>query len=273
MLGEAALPSDPFYKAHWKEIDEERMSAYRTMFNWSDSAEQYYAAADVQTGQRIADFGCGPGHTAVEFARRVGPDGHVFALDINADFLAQVNENVAAAGFADRVTPRQCDGTALPLPDADLDRVSARNAIMYVDEPVRTFREFYRVLKPGGIAHAIEGDWYMMVVEPVPHDLWRSFVNAAAHACRTADMGRKLYHTASQAGFQSVKLQVIANADTDGLLLPMVTNMAKYARLSERMKDREIDQVEETVSRALRGGSYLAISPQFVVAGKKPTVT
>ncbi len=267
------MPSDPFYKAHWKEIDEERMAAYRTMFNWSDGAEQLYAAADVRTGQRVADFGCGPGYTAVEFARRVGPEGHVHALDINADFLVQVRENAKAAGFADRVTPQQCDGTVLALPNADLDRISARNAIMYVDDPVSTFREFHRVLKPGGIAHAIEGDWYMMVMEPVPHDLWRSFVNAAAHACRTADMGRKLYHAASHAGFEAVELKVIANADTDGRLLPMVTNMAKYARLSRVMKDREIDHVVETVNQALRGGSYLAISPQFVVAGKKPTVT
>lgn len=267
------MSSDPFYKSHWKEIDEERMAAYRTMFKWSDAAEQLYAPTEIRRGQRVADFGCGPGYTAVEFARRVGPEGHVHALDINADFLAQVRENAELAGFADRISLHQCDGSVLTLPDTGLDCISARNAIMYVEDPVRTFREFYRVLKPGGIAHAIEGDWFMMVMEPVPHDLWRSFVKAAAHACRTADMGRKLYLAASEAGFEAVNLQVTANADTDGHLLPMVTNMAKYARLSGLMKDREINQLVKTVEQALQDGRYLAVSPQFVVVGTRPTIT
>jgi SAM-dependent methyltransferase len=81
------LSSDPFYKSHWKEIDEERMAASRTMFKWSDGAEQLYAPTEIRRGQRVADFGCGPGYTAVEFARRVGPEGHVHALDINLTLL------------------------------------------------------------------------------------------------------------------------------------------------------------------------------------------
>jgi ubiquinone/menaquinone biosynthesis C-methylase UbiE len=267
------MSQDPFYKFHWKEIDEERMAAYRTMFKWSDDAEQLYAPTGIRGGQTVADFGCGPGYTAVEFAKRVGAEGRVHALDINADFLAQMRENAELAGFADRISPHQCDGSALPLADAGLDCISARNAIMYVDDPVQTFREFYRVLKPGGIVHAIEGDRFMMVMEPVPHDLWRSFVKAAAHACRTADMGRKLYLAASEAGFETVNLQVIANADTCGRLLPMVTNMAKYARLSGVMRDEDIDQVVEIVQQALQDGVYLAVSPQFVVVGTRPTDT
>ena len=41
----------------------------------------------IGEGHVVADFGCGPGHAAIEFARRVGPNGHVHALDINAEFV------------------------------------------------------------------------------------------------------------------------------------------------------------------------------------------
>src|SRR5215510_2230241 len=73
---------------HWTNIDAESMARYEMMYRWSAAGEVFYRAAEIGNGQVVADFGCGPGHTAVEFARRVGPTGHVHALDINAEFIA-----------------------------------------------------------------------------------------------------------------------------------------------------------------------------------------
>jgi len=53
-----------------------------------------------------------------------------------------------------------------------------RNTLIYVDDALATLSEFKRVLKPGGVAHAIEGDWPMMVVEPVPTHDWAQMVDA-----------------------------------------------------------------------------------------------
>lgn len=246
------------------------MSGYRAGFRWSDDAADLYEPADIALGQTVADFGCGPGHIAVEFANRVGPEGHVHALDINSDFLDLTRENAANAGVANRVSTHQCDGVSLPIEDAVLDRISARNTIMYVDDPVATFREFFRILHPGGLAHAIEGDWYAMIAEPVEHDLWRSFVKAASHACRNADMGRKLYHSISQAGFEDIAITVRTNVDTEGRLIGMIRNMAKYARGSGKLSDATIEDIVGTVERALKDGNYLVASPQFTVVGRKP---
>jgi precorrin-6B methylase 2 len=41
----------------------------------------------------VADFGCGPGHTAIEIAKWVGPSGHVHAMDINPDFVSRTRKN------------------------------------------------------------------------------------------------------------------------------------------------------------------------------------
>ncbi len=267
--GASEVADDPFYKAHWRDIEPERMSAYRNGFGWDEAAEGLYRPADISLGQSVADFGCGPGKIAVEFARRVGPNGQVHAIDVNAEFLDIARKNAAAAGVADRLTAHLNDGVALPLADGSLDRISARNTIMYVDDPVGTLREFKRVLRPGGLAHAIDGDWYMMVAEPIEHDIWRGFVNAASYACRHSDMGRKLYHTFTKAGFENVEVSIQAIADVDGRLLGMIRNMAKYARESGKIEHENVDQALAKLEQAHSEGSYLVVSPQFVVTGQK----
>src|SRR5262249_35726122 len=154
-------------------------------------------------------FGCGPGYTSIEIAKWIGPGGHVHALDINADFVAQVRQNADAAGVGDRVTAHRSDGATLPLPDASLDRLSARTTIIDVDDPDVTRRECRRVIRPDGRLHAIEGDWPMMVVEPVAAADWTALVTAASRACRTPDIGRKLYTLLRRAGFSAIDVQVI----------------------------------------------------------------
>lgn len=263
------MSADPFYKDHWKNIDDDRMEKYQTMFLWSDAASALYEPAGIHSGQTVADFGCGPGHTAVEIAKWVGAGGHVHALDINPSFIQQVQKNARAAGLETRVTAQECDGKSLPLETASLDRVTARNAIMYVDDPAATMREFARVLKTNGKMHAIEGDWRMMVVEPVPIDLWVKFVEAAGHACRTVDVGRKLYGLAGDAGFKERTVEIVSRPDTAGTLLPMVENMAKYARLSGTISNGNVDKVTSTVHQAISAGTYLAVLPQFVVTAAK----
>jgi ubiquinone/menaquinone biosynthesis C-methylase UbiE len=70
------------------------------MYQWSDAAEAFYAPAKIGAGQVVVDFGCGPGHTAVEFAQRVGAAGHVHALDINAEFIKRTQARAEAMGLA-----------------------------------------------------------------------------------------------------------------------------------------------------------------------------
>src|SRR5262245_15698145 len=112
---------------HWINVDPERLARYETMYQWSTAAETFYAPAEIRTGHVVADFGCGPGHTAIEFARRVGASGHVHALDINAEFIKRTQARAEAAGLADRITTHLLATERLPLPDAALDRVTARN--------------------------------------------------------------------------------------------------------------------------------------------------
>jgi len=259
----------PFYKEHWVAIDAERLERYQRMFGWNPASKPLYDLANIVEGHIVADFGCGPGHTAVEIAQWVGPTGHVHALDINQAFIEQCHENARAADLSDRISPHLVDGTRLPFDADTLDRITARNTLIYVDDPLETLKEIRRVLRPGGKVHAIEGDWPMMVAEPIPAGVWTALTEAAGVACRTPDIGRRLPGLLTEAGFRSVEIEVITRPDLDGRLLPMVQNMAGYAKSSNQMSVREIDGALETLNNALVENNYLVLAPQFVVAAKR----
>lgn len=261
------MPGSPFYRHHWTMIDHERLDRYQRMFEWNPASSVLYEAADIQPGHVVADFGCGPGHTAIEIARWVGPEGSVHALDINDAFAAQTRENAMKAGVGDRVTAYQSDGSELPLADGSLSHVTTRNTLIYVDDPFVTMEEFSRVLRPGGKLHAIEGDWPMMVAEPVPARTWQTLVSAASHACRTPDIGRRLTGLMSRSGFRNIAVQVITRPDMDGRLLPMIKNIAGYAQDSGKLAEVEIESILLTLDHAMQDGSYLVLAPQFVVTG------
>jgi SAM-dependent methyltransferase len=258
------VPRTAFYREHWVNIDPERLDRYQRMFQWNPASSALYAPADIRPGHIVAEFGCGPGHTAVEIAKWVGPDGHVHALDINADFVAQARKNADAAGIGDRVTTHRCDGSMLPLPDASLDRLTARNTLIYVDDPEATLRECRRVLRSAGKLHAIEGDWPTMVLEPVPAAGWSALVSAASRSCRTPDIGGKLPAFLRQAGFSAIDVRLVTRPDTEGRLLPMIRTIADCARGSGRISDAEIDKMLFSIEQARVDGSYLFLAPQFV---------
>ena len=259
------MTRDPFYKEHWLNIDRDRLDRYQRMFQWNPASTVLYEPADIGPGHIVGEFGSGPGHTAIEIARWVGATGHVHALDINSDFVAQTAANAVAAGAGDRITAHQCDGSTLPLPAGSLDRLTTRNTLIYVDDAEQTMREFRRVLKSGGKVHAIEGDWPMMIVEPVPIEAWNSLVDAASHACRTPDIGRKLYGLMGLAGFCDIDVRVVTRPDTDGRLLPMIKNMAAYARDSGKECAADVEETLSMIERAVSQRKYLALAPQFIV--------
>jgi SAM-dependent methyltransferase len=259
------MTDTPGFQKHWLNIEPERMARYETMFQWNPATAAYYDAAEIAKGHVVADFGCGPGHAAIELAKRVGPTGHVHAMDINAEFVRRTRARADADGLGDRITAHLLQDASLPLPDAVLDRIVARNTIIYVPDPVHTFTEFRRALRPGGIAHAIEGDWRLTAVEPVPSADWSALIEAASWAWPWPEMGRGLYGRARQAGFDRVAVQVLTRSDTDGRLQGMIETVAGYARQSGTLEAPRIDALLATVRRALAEGTYLAIAPQFVV--------
>ena len=107
------------------------------------------AVADLHAGETVLDLGSGAGIDVLLSARRVGPDGRVFGLDMTDEMLALARANAAQAG-ADNVEFLKGDIEAVPLPDASVDVVLSNCVINLSTDKPAVFDELARVVRPGG---------------------------------------------------------------------------------------------------------------------------
>jgi arsenite methyltransferase len=107
------------------------------------------AVAELREGETVLDLGSGGGIDVLLSAKRVGPSGKAYGLDMTEEMLALARRNTAQAGAAN-VEFLKGHIEAIPLPAATVDVVISNCVInLSVDKPA-VFAETFRVLKPGG---------------------------------------------------------------------------------------------------------------------------
>jgi SAM-dependent methyltransferase len=107
------------------------------------------AVAELREGEVVLDLGSGGGIDVLLSARRVGPTGFAYGLDMTDEMLELARRNAADAG-ATNVEFRQGRMEAIPLPDASVDVVISNCVINLASDKAAVFAEIARVLKPGG---------------------------------------------------------------------------------------------------------------------------
>jgi SAM-dependent methyltransferase len=107
------------------------------------------ALATLRPGDVVLDLGSGGGIDVLLSAKRVGPTGKAYGLDMTDDMLALARENAARAG-ATNVEFLQGQIEAIPLPDASVDVIISNCVINLSGDKRRVLAEAFRVLKPGG---------------------------------------------------------------------------------------------------------------------------
>ena len=114
-----------------------------------------YRALAVQPGWTVADVGCGAGYHTPELARRLGPEGRVFAVDIQEEMLARMRQRVKEAGLGNVVSvhPPPWDAS---LPEASCDLILLVDVYHEFSHPERMLRSLRRALAPGGVLVLVE---------------------------------------------------------------------------------------------------------------------
>jgi SAM-dependent methyltransferase len=107
------------------------------------------AVADLRQGERVLDLGSGGGIDVLLSARRVGPTGFAYGVDMTDDMLALARANAARAGAAN-VEFLKGDIEAIPLPGASVDVVISNCVINLSTDKPAVLAEMFRVLVPGG---------------------------------------------------------------------------------------------------------------------------
>ena len=107
------------------------------------------ALAQLNPGEVVLDLGSGGGIDVLLSAKRVGPTGKAYGLDMTDEMLALANENKQRAG-AENVEFLKGEIENIPLPDNSVDVIISNCVINLSADKDRVLREAFRVLKPGG---------------------------------------------------------------------------------------------------------------------------
>ena len=105
--------------------------------------------ADLHLGDEVLDVAAGRGALLFPIATKVGPNGHVTAIDFSPDMVRETAKDIENRKLS-HAEIRQMDAEQMNLPDASFDWVMCGFALWMFAEPARVLQEFYRVVKRGG---------------------------------------------------------------------------------------------------------------------------
>jgi arsenite methyltransferase len=159
------------------------------------------ALIDLREGETVLDLGSGGGIDVLLSARRVGPTGKVYGLDMTDQMLALARENQRKAG-ATNVEFLKGEMEHIPLPENSVDVIISNCVINLSSDKGRVLREAFRVLRPGG-RFAVSD---VVVRGDVPADIRRNvelWVGCVAGALQETDYRRLL----AEAGFTDIDVE------------------------------------------------------------------
>ena len=159
------------------------------------------ALLPLEPGQTVLDLGSGGGIDVLLSAKRVGPRGKAYGLDMTDEMLALARDNQRKAGVSN-VEFLKGEIEAIPLPDASVDVIISNCVINLSSDKDAVLREAFRVLKPGG-RFAVSD---VVVLGDVPIDVRRNmelWVGCIAGALGADEYVAKL----AQAGFVDVEVE------------------------------------------------------------------
>jgi len=117
--------------------------------------DQIIEAIALKPGQIIANIGAGGGYFSLRFAKIVGREGKVYAVDVNPDFLKFI-KNSAKEKKLNNVITKLTTENRLDLPEKSLDFIFMRNITHHISNRVKYFENLKKFLKPDGRVIIIE---------------------------------------------------------------------------------------------------------------------
>lgn len=129
---------------------------------WEDIIAREIAYLGAPDTLHALDLGCGPGFLSILLARM---GCKVDAMDLSLNMLAQASRNARQAGFAKSIEFHQGDVSDTGLASGAFDLIVSRNVTWLMKDPVAAYREWHRLLAPGGKLLVFDANWYLYLAD------------------------------------------------------------------------------------------------------------
>ena len=159
------------------------------------------ALAELQSGETVLDLGSGGGIDVLLSAKRVGPDGLAYGLDMTDEMLALARKNQQEAGVKNAIFLKG-EIEAIPLPDASADVIISNCVINLSSDKRQVLAEAFRVLTPGGRLAVSDVVRRSEVSPDVQRDM-ELWVGCIAGALHETDYRKTL----ADVGFENVEIE------------------------------------------------------------------
>ena len=117
--------------------------------DFDEDMQRLVPILELRAGHTVADIGAGGGELTVRLAKQVGPDGRVYATEIDATRMTRIRERANEQGLAN-VTVLEAHATRTNLPEGCCDAIVIRNVYHHFDDPNSMNRSILASLKSGG---------------------------------------------------------------------------------------------------------------------------
>jgi arsenite methyltransferase len=200
------------------------------------------ALAEISEGDVVLDLGSGGGIDVLLSAKRVGPSGKAYGLDMTDEMLSLARQNQQKSGITNAEFLKG-DIEQIPLPDNHVDVVISNCVINLAVDKDKALREAFRVLKPGG-RFAVSDIVFLGDKSLVPEHLMKEVEQWAS--CLSGALAEEEYRSKLKgAGFTDISIQVTQVYDE--------TSLKQWAGVSSWPKDGV--QVVSAFVRARKSGS------------------
>ena len=228
-------------------------------------------AAQIESGQRVADVACGTGVLARAVAERVGPQGLTVGVDNNQGMLD------VAAEKAPEIEWHQASAEKLPLDDGSFDSVVCQFGLMYFEDQQGALREMMRVLRPGGTLAVVV--WDLLENSPgyaVEDQLFQRLFGAEAADDSPYSLGDQqvLQHLFDNAGISDAEIETHEGtarfASIEAWIYADVNGWTIDDMIDDEAYERLLKEAQKDLARFVsEDGTVAFATPAHIVTARK----
>ena len=227
--------------------------------------------AGIRPGMTCADMGCGSGDVSFDLARLVSPGGHVVGMDIDEVKLDLARKD-ASTQQLDNIEFR-CVNIIETGPDTKFDFVFARFLLTHLKDPAEALKKIRQAMKPGGTLVVADIDFRGYFSWPHCEAVARYvelYTETVKRRGGDPHIGPRLPSLLSEAGFESVQMNVVQLAGTEGevkLLTPLTMENIAEAVLAEGLASQTvIDRIVAELYDYAKNPASVGCTPRIVEA-------